>query len=291
MQTIKIDPEFQSLIPPLSPDEYAQLEANILADGCRDALVVWDGTLIDGHNRVKICTEHNITYQTIEKALPDRQAAIEWIIRNQFGRRNLLPFQRSELALKLSPIISARAKENMIATQNNKAGAAMQKTAEQIDTREALAKIAGVSHDTISKASVIKNRGTTEQITRARQGGTGNTVRAIYSEIKKSESAPTHAEIAPIKTPMTNPITSFKAIVADMKDLTKDRSLTPEKLLDEYQIFADEIIHRFEWYKQERYINLYPQLSKKDQEKLTAINTAMSRAVEKINEVQKGNLQ
>jgi 16S rRNA G966 N2-methylase RsmD len=39
--TVTIDPEFKSLIPPLAPDELAQLEANILRDGCRDPLVVW----------------------------------------------------------------------------------------------------------------------------------------------------------------------------------------------------------------------------------------------------------
>ena len=51
---IQIDPEFKALIPPLSADESAQLEANLVADGCRDPLVVWGDTLIDGHNRKAI---------------------------------------------------------------------------------------------------------------------------------------------------------------------------------------------------------------------------------------------
>lgn len=41
MHNIQIDSEFQALIPPLSAEERAQLEANLLADGCRDPLVVW----------------------------------------------------------------------------------------------------------------------------------------------------------------------------------------------------------------------------------------------------------
>ena len=57
---LKIDPEFQSLIPPLSPDEFRQLEENILKDGCRDPLVYWNNTIIDGHNRFKICTQYGI---------------------------------------------------------------------------------------------------------------------------------------------------------------------------------------------------------------------------------------
>lgn len=91
MQSIIVDSEFKDLIPPLSKDEYSQLEANILAEGCRDPLVVSDGTLIDGHNRYEICTRHNIPFTTVEKDFPDREAAMDWIDANQLGRRNLSP--------------------------------------------------------------------------------------------------------------------------------------------------------------------------------------------------------
>ena len=60
---LKIDPEFKALIPPLTPDERAGLEASILTEGCRDALIVWGDILIDGHNRYEICTKHNIPYK------------------------------------------------------------------------------------------------------------------------------------------------------------------------------------------------------------------------------------
>lgn len=88
-----IDPEFATLIPPLSPAEQERLEANILAEGCRDALVVWAGQniLLDGHNRKRICDEHGIDYDVIEVSLPDRDSAIAWVLRNQLGRRNLNP--------------------------------------------------------------------------------------------------------------------------------------------------------------------------------------------------------
>ncbi len=140
MSEIKIDKEFQSLIPPLSQEEFKQLESNVIADGCRDALVTWQDTLIDGHNRFKICTEHGITYKTEDKQFDSRNDAIYWIIKNQFGRRNLLPFQRSELALRLKPIIEVKAKENQIAS----GGTVRQKSAQPVKTREELAKLAGV---------------------------------------------------------------------------------------------------------------------------------------------------
>ena len=66
-----IDPEFKALIPPLAPEELAQLEANILADGCRDPLVTWRGILIDGHNRFAICSKHRLEFQSVEKEFED----------------------------------------------------------------------------------------------------------------------------------------------------------------------------------------------------------------------------
>ena len=94
-----VEPEFKVLIPPLTAEEWQQLEANLLAEGCRNPLVVWGscGILLDGHNRLEICREHNIHYEITELFLPDRNAAKRWIINNQFGRRNLSADQMSYL--------------------------------------------------------------------------------------------------------------------------------------------------------------------------------------------------
>lgn len=92
-----VDPVFHDLIPPLTDDEYQQLEANIRAEGCRDALVVWRGLILDGHNRFGICERLGLPYQTIEIVLPNREAAADWIDKNQLGRRNLTPDQISVL--------------------------------------------------------------------------------------------------------------------------------------------------------------------------------------------------
>jgi hypothetical protein len=96
-QNILIDTEFKALIPPLAPEELAQLEANIIKDGCRDPLVVWSGTLLDGHNRHDICTKHGIPFDTVEMEFADRDAAMDWMDANQLGRRNLTNDQRSYL--------------------------------------------------------------------------------------------------------------------------------------------------------------------------------------------------
>ncbi len=94
---ILIDNDFQALIPAPSPEELMQLESNLKQYGCRDPLVLWQGTLLDGHNRYAICTTNGISYQTVEIALDSRDDAINWIIDNQLGRRNISAEQRDYL--------------------------------------------------------------------------------------------------------------------------------------------------------------------------------------------------
>ena len=90
-RSLRIEPELKNLIPPLSTDERRQLETNLIKEGCRDPLVVWarHDILLDGHNRLEICSQHGIDFQTVEIELPDWEAARNWIINNQLSRRNL----------------------------------------------------------------------------------------------------------------------------------------------------------------------------------------------------------
>ena len=151
---IVIDQEFQSLIPPLSDDEYDRLERSILAEGLREPIITWNGTIIDGHNRYAICDEHGIPLTQVEHEFPSRDAAKIWIIENQFGRRNLSPYDRSVLALQLEPLYAAEAKRKQI----RKPEFVRQKSDEQtpIRTDEQLAKLAGTSRDTIRKVKTIE---------------------------------------------------------------------------------------------------------------------------------------
>lgn len=161
-----VDDEFRHPCPLLASDEVAQLRANLMRDGCREPLVVWaeHGILLDGHHRREICLGEDIPFETVEVSLPDRDAAKEWIIRNQFGRRNLTPYQRAELALALEPLIRAKAKENQGHGQTAPGQTLPQNSAKAspVDTRKELAKAAGVSHDTIAKAKLVHEQGTPE---------------------------------------------------------------------------------------------------------------------------------
>ena len=74
MINLKIDPEFQNQIPPLTDDEYKQLEENILKEGkLLSPLIVWNNTLVDGHNRYAILQKHpEIPFTVHEKEFASR---------------------------------------------------------------------------------------------------------------------------------------------------------------------------------------------------------------------------
>ena len=94
-QTITINPKFANLLPPLLPEEDEKLEASILTDGVRERIILWNGAIVDGHNRYRIASKHGIPVETIEKDFEDEDAVVIWIIETQIGRRNLTDEQRS----------------------------------------------------------------------------------------------------------------------------------------------------------------------------------------------------
>jgi hypothetical protein len=200
MDKIVIDPEFQSLIPPLQAEERSQLEANIKDDGCRDPLVVWrpaswlpDGEdrvlfwdqpdtidqndigeyriwsseegdffdsdwpriLIDGHNRYEICTRNEIHFETVDVEFESRDDAKIWIIKNQFGRRNLQPFTRTNLALELEPLIAAKASKSYEENVGRPSKSSQKSETIKIDRYKEIGKAANVSHDTVAKVKII----------------------------------------------------------------------------------------------------------------------------------------
>lgn len=109
---IRIDEEFKSLIPVLTPEEKSQLENNLIREGCRDPIVIWKGynILLDGHNRYEICLKNGLDYEFIELELPSREEAHLWMMRNQLGRRNLQPEALSYFRGKLQAAVKKKLK-------------------------------------------------------------------------------------------------------------------------------------------------------------------------------------
>lgn len=99
MNKIKIHKELRNFITPISNEEREQLKLNLLSEGCRDPLIVWDSSdglvLLDGHNRYYLCKENNLPFKILRKKFKNTEEAKDWMINNQLGRRNLSPQQLS----------------------------------------------------------------------------------------------------------------------------------------------------------------------------------------------------
>ncbi len=166
-----IDPAIQALIPDLAAAELHALEDSLLHDGCLDPLIVWRGrnVLLDGHNRLRVCQAHDIPFKTTEIDLPNLDAAKVWVIRHQFGRRNLTPFQKAELAVRLKPLIAAQAKANQRAGGGS-GSSGRQKSTQPTKTRDMLAEMAGVSPTTLGQAEYIIEHAADDMKEQARTG-------------------------------------------------------------------------------------------------------------------------
>lgn len=152
---ILIDSEFQSLIPPLSTDEHERLEKSILEEGCRDALILWGNTLVDGHNRYEICTRHEIPFETVQRYFASRDDAKLWMMQNQLARRNLGDMQRVAIVRKCEDAVRAKAKERMEEGRNQYTESPMEKFPQGSASRDELGAMAGVSGKTYEHAVTV----------------------------------------------------------------------------------------------------------------------------------------
>lgn len=193
---LSINPEFKNLIPALDKNEYDQLEESILSEGCRESIVAWNNTIVDGHNRYEICTNHQIDFNVIHKEFESESHAKLWMIDNQLGRRNLTDFMRIELNLSKKPFLSEMAKKNMsiggvIGAEIVNRGSTILSNPENtpvkvetIDTRAAIAKASGKSEGTVSKVEQVIKTGDEQLIAAARSGSINITEAASLAKLE-----------------------------------------------------------------------------------------------------------
>ena len=185
---IVINEELKQYIDPLTPNEYAALERSLLAEGCRDALVLWGDVLIDGHNRYEICSKYDLPFKTIRNdSFGSLEDVLLWMIDNQLGRRSVSDFQRGMLALRKRDIIAARTKAEATpakntSTEENEGAAASDAPAAsddpwhaddntgRIKTREDIARAAGISSATIGQIDRIRKTAAPELVEAVRNG-------------------------------------------------------------------------------------------------------------------------
>lgn len=172
---IVVNPELQAYIDPLTPDEHAALERSLLAEGCRDALVLWGNVLVDGHNRYGICQRHGLPFRTVQnprfQSIEDVQL---WMIDQHLGRRSLSDYQRGVLALRKRDMLAERraaAAQNTSTTSTPATPSAASPTAadpapsaalpaaDPLLTREALARAARLSSSQVQQIEKIQKQG------------------------------------------------------------------------------------------------------------------------------------
>ena len=153
LENLKIDPEFEKVIPPLTKDEYHQLEENILDDGrIMMPIAVWGDIIVDGHNRYRIAREYgDIPFSTTQLDFANRYEAIAWICKNQLGRRNLSDEQKTYL---LGKRYSAEKQIEMIRDESGRFTPVGQNdpTDDSVRTSERIAKEIGKSEKYVRRA-------------------------------------------------------------------------------------------------------------------------------------------
>ena len=182
---MKIKEEFKKLIPPLTTEEFKQLEDNCLSEGIREKILTWDGFIIDGHNRFEIATRWNLEYETESKYFKDEDNVKLWMIENQFGRRNLNKYQRTVLALEYKKVYSAIANKKEYERKTTMPKSA-KSNKEPVSTRKEIAKKADTSSGTVSQVEFIQEKAPEEVKAKLRTGEVS--INAAYKEIKKEEN-------------------------------------------------------------------------------------------------------
>lgn len=185
-EVIVIREDFKKLIPALTGEEYKQLEANILSEGIRDPLVVWNGYLVDGHNRYAIANKYSLEYRTVSKEFKDGNEAKLWMIDNQNGRRNLTDGWKYKLQQIKKEILLEKGKENMSIGGELKEGlSTIDKPLMAHNTRQEIAKSLDWSTGKVAMADIVFKKATPELEEKILNNEV--TINQAYQEIKKEE--------------------------------------------------------------------------------------------------------
>ena len=160
-KTPTVFPEFRDLLPPLSQEQQEALEGDILQNGCYSPLIVdQELRVVDGHNSLLICQNHEIPYTMLVFEFEDALEAKQWALDTQKGRRNLDNWELGKIALKLKPDVEARAKANQSAAGGNKMPPPLPVNSPEaveppIETRKVLAKAVGIGEQTMGRIMKI----------------------------------------------------------------------------------------------------------------------------------------
>ena len=154
-------PEMAELLPPLSAEQSAALEEDLLRNGCYSPVIVnEDMVIVDGHNRQALCEKYGLPYTMAVFSFEDLLEAKQWALDTQKGRRNLEKWELGKIALKLKPEIEAKARANQ-GTRTD-LSATLPESSDTVDTRKELAEAVGLGERTkeaLDKKELSINKG------------------------------------------------------------------------------------------------------------------------------------
>jgi hypothetical protein len=186
---IVVNEELKAYIDPLTPDEYEALERSLLAEGCRDALVLWGDVLVDGHNRYGICQKHGLPFQTVQNTRFTSMEDVHlWMIDQHLGRRSVSDFQRGVLALRKREIVAGR-RERAKAAPAEGADATPQPKSESLDSREALARAARLKSNQVVMIEKIQQSAAPEVVAAVKSGDITLSAAAAVASLPAEEQS------------------------------------------------------------------------------------------------------
>ncbi|HEY0954718.1 MAG TPA: plasmid replication/partition related protein [Roseateles sp.] len=192
---IVVNEELKAYIDPLTAEEHEALERSILAEGCRDALVLWGNVLVDGHNRYGICRKHGLPFQTVQNTRFQSMEDVHlWMIDQHLGRRSISDFQRGVLALRKREIVADRRARSTPVAEAPEPHAAVAAPApvsdeEALATREALAKAARLSSSQVVLIEKIQKQGAPELVAAVKAGAVSISAAAAVATLPAQEQA------------------------------------------------------------------------------------------------------
>jgi hypothetical protein len=189
---IVVNEDLKAYIDPLTAEEHDALERSLLAEGCRDALVLWGDVLVDGHNRYGICQKHNIPFQTLQSTLFKNMGDVHlWMIDQHLGRRSVSDFQRGVLALRKREILTDRQLHAAAAAEPGTVAAALQDAPapppEAFKGRDGLAKEARLSNSQVVMIEKIQKQAAPEVVAAVKSGAISINAAAAVSTLPEQE--------------------------------------------------------------------------------------------------------
>ena len=204
---LKIEEKLRDVLIPLTDEKFTALEEDILRNGCIQPIIVWNGTIVDGHNRYAICQKHGIPFKTVEHDFADMTEARLWVYTSETNKRDATIFQKCEMAMRFKDDVESQAIQRILDGPNQKPSQNFGEDPHKRRTDFILGKMAGVSSETMRMAIKLHDEAKEETLNKLRSSDDLKISKAYGMEFKKT----TVRKSQPVVTPAEGDLTDYDA--------------------------------------------------------------------------------